>query len=56
MAEKFAVTQRLPFMVTMQVGEVPVQAPDQPVNIELPSGVAVRVTTAPGLKVVPSGF
>jgi hypothetical protein len=43
---KLAVTDLAASMVTMQVA-VPVHAPDQPVKLEAPSGVAVRVTTVP---------
>ncbi len=43
---KVAVTDWEEFMVTVQE-PVPEQAPPQPVKIELPSGVAVRLTTVP---------
>ena len=51
----FAVTDRLEFMVTLQVGDVPEHAPDHPEKVELIAGVAVKVTTVPGLKIFPSG-
>ena len=44
-----AVTVWLLFTVTVQVPK-PEQGPDQPLNTEEPSGVAVRVTTVPGAK------
>ena len=37
-------------MVSVQVGEVPIQAPLQPVKVIPGSGVAVRVTTVPAMK------
>jgi hypothetical protein len=42
-----AVTARAELIVTTQVGEVPVHAPDQPPNTLPPIGTAVSVTTAP---------
>ena len=42
-----AVTDLSLFMVRVQVAEVPVQAPDQPIHGEPGSGVAVSVTTVP---------
>ena len=44
---KLAVTFCAALMVTMQDVEVPVQAPDQPENIEPVAGVAVIVTVVP---------
>ena len=41
-----AVAALAPSMVSVQV-PVPLQAPDQPVKVEVPSATAVRVTTAP---------
>lgn len=40
-------------MTTVQVREVPVQAPVQPVQAEPGSGVAVSVTLVLGAKLVP---
>ena len=51
-----AVTEVFPFMVTVQVGEVPKYPPDQPVKVEFAFGVAVSVTTVPAAKVVPVGL
>jgi hypothetical protein len=39
------------FMTTVQI-PVPVHAPDHPVKVDSKSGVAVRVTTVPGMKLV----
>ncbi len=44
---KLALTERLAFTVTMQVGVVPVQAPDQLANVLPAGGVAVNVTAVP---------
>ena len=44
--ENAAVTLRAWSIVTTQV-PVPVQAPDQPAKVELPVGVATRVTLVP---------
>ena len=52
---KVAVTQALSFIVTLQVDDVPVPAPDQRVKVEPMSGVAVKFTTVPALKFVPAG-
>ena len=52
---KVAATEVLEFIVTAQVVDVPEQAPDQPAKDEPALGVAVRVTAAPTLKVVPLG-
>ena len=49
MAVKVAVTAALPVNVTLQA-PVPVQAPDQPANVELAFGVAVSVTMVPLVK------
>ena len=38
------------FIVTVQVGAVPVQAPDHPANVLPAGGVAVSVTTVPAAK------
>ena len=43
---KVAVTAALPVKVTLQL-PVPVQAPDQPANVELAFGAAVSVTIVP---------
>ena len=56
MSVKFAVTEALAFIVTVQVGDVPVQPPDHAVKVELASGAAVKVTTVPALKDVPTGL
>jgi hypothetical protein len=44
------------FIARVHVDDVPKQAPDQPANVEFAPGVAVRVTDAPALKVVPVGL
>ena len=44
-----AVTAALPVKVTLQV-PVPVQAPDQPANVEVAFGTAVSVTMVPLVK------
>jgi hypothetical protein len=49
LAVKVAVTEALPVNVTLQAA-VPVQAPDQPANVELAFGVAVSVTIVPLVK------
>jgi hypothetical protein len=51
-----AVVLRLEFMVTVHVVDVPEHAPDQPANVEVEPGVAVRVTDVPALKVEPVGL
>ncbi len=38
-------------MVTVHVGSVPAQSPPHPVNVDVASGAAVRVTTVPVTKV-----
>ena len=43
---KVAVTEVAAFIVTWHA-PLPEQAPDQPLNVEPPPGVAVRFTTAP---------
>jgi hypothetical protein len=45
----------LAFIVTLQVGNVPVYAPDHWLKVELASGVAVKFTTVPAMKFVPPG-
>lgn len=52
---KAAVTAALAFIVSVQVRDVPAQAPVQPVNVCPAEGVAVSVTTLPLRKVVPDG-
>jgi hypothetical protein len=51
-----AVTEVFPFIVTVEVNEVPEHPPDQPAKVELEPGVAVSVTTVPAPKVVPIGL
>jgi hypothetical protein len=53
---KEAVTEESAFMVIVQVGSFPMQAPDQPAKSELESGEAVSTTTVPGLKLDPGGL
>ena len=45
---KFAVSERFAFMVTVMVCALLVTLPDQPIQGEPASGVAVSVTTVPG--------
>jgi hypothetical protein len=51
-----AVTEVLELIVTVQVGDVQEHPPDHPVKIEPAAGLAVRVTAAPALKLVPVGL
>ena len=53
---KLALTLRLEFMMTVHLVDVPEHESDQPVKLELEPDVAVRVTDALGLKVVPVGL
>ena len=53
---KAAVTEALVFICTVQVGEVPVQAPDHPPKVESALAAAVSVTVVPALKVDPVGL
>jgi len=46
----------LELIVSLHVGDIPEHAPDHPENTDLRPGVAVRVTTAPALKLVPEGL
>jgi hypothetical protein len=46
---KSAVTDLVAFMVTVQ-SPVPVHAPDQPMKVDVPPGVAVRMITVPIVK------
>jgi hypothetical protein len=43
-------------MATVQLDDVPDQAPDQPAKVAFAPAVAVRVTDVPALKVVPVGL
>ena len=54
--EKEAPTVRLPLMVIVQVGCVPLHAPVHPVKVAPVAGVAVRVTTVPIGNLVPVGL
>ena len=56
MSMKVAVTDVLEFIVTVQVVDVPEHPPDHPEKVEPASGVAVKVTTVPALKLVPVGL
>ncbi len=49
-------TVKSEFIVRVQVGAVPVNAPDHPANVEFASGVAVKVRAVPGLKEDPEGL
>lgn len=53
---KFAVSERFEFIVTVRVFAVLVTLPDQPIQGDPASGVAVSVTTVPAAKLVPIGF
>src|SRR5258705_6924449 len=61
-ASKRALTERASFIASLQLGEVSVQAPDQPAKLESSAGVAVRVTlvaagtVAPAPQVVATGL
>ena len=46
---KFAVIDWVAFMVTVQ-GPLPAHAPDHPVKLELPTGLALKETTLPGAR------
>ena len=50
MVLKLAVIDRVPFILSLQVRLLPLQAPDQPVNVDPGEGDAVNVTD------VPSGY
>ncbi len=56
LAAKVAVALLAASIVTWHVVAVPEHAPDQPVNVELVSAAALRVTTVPAAKLVPVGF
>ena len=64
MVVKLAVTDFATSIVTSQVGDAPLHAPDQPEKTEFTAGVAVRVTTVPRLygseqsapQVIPAGL
>jgi hypothetical protein len=47
---KLARVDKAAFIVTAQVGVVPVHAPDHPANVLPAGGVAVSVTTVPAAK------
>ena len=53
---KVVVTDVSEFIVTVQAVDVPEHPPDHPVKVERGSGVAVKVTTVPGLKLIPVGL
>jgi hypothetical protein len=53
MRVKVAKTVFAASIVTSQEGLVPAQAPDQPANVDVESGVAVSVTVVPALKGAP---
>ncbi len=42
-----AVTERVPFILSLHVRLLPLQAPDQPVNVDPGEGAAVNVTDVP---------
>jgi hypothetical protein len=50
LALNVAVTLRAALMVRVQVSPVPVQSPDQPMNVEPAAAAAVRVISSPGSK------
>ena len=53
---KVAVTLLFASIVTVQLEEVPVHAPDHPAKVDPELALAVSVTLVPELKVVPVGL